>query len=486
MSLDETTEMDETLSCPWCGFRDPSDYAIQLHIEEHHTEDSPFAVPACPPSSSHSKAPRKSAARSPSRSEERWTKCTRQGCGEVVSLAEADEHLATHEAIAAVEDEDCRPHKNTHSLARSSLQAKAESKSPSSAKQLKRESQHKRRPASPNRSPVKSIRRYFFGVPPSNGSIRNPLQERREKGRLGTEDLGPHAFEKKMPADVRRALETGARPVHENHIDRRGQLVREVYIPNETSDLIRVLADLCSLDGTTTAHFCHPGTKHVRRIRCDGNFCGYWNIQMLLSYLHAAGPAADPPGRRLLPTVPQIQATIEAAWANGICAYGRTETGGILDSRKWIGTHEAAAYFMQTGVAVAATSFRRDVDTGRPAHAALLDSVEAYFLGGGARADGAVARGSAVVTQLPPIYLQRAGHSMTIVGLERRADGRRSLMVFDPSFETSETMMRLVEGRSVRARPETLLQAYRKGEDRLAEWREYEILALSGESGRGL
>ena len=51
-----------------------------------------------------------------------------------------------------------------------------------------------------------------------------------------------------------------------------------------------------------------------------------------------------------MPTIFEIQAFIEAAWDQGINARGRIETGGVRDTRKFIGTPEAQAVFVSLGV----------------------------------------------------------------------------------------------------------------------------------------
>lgn len=71
-----------------------------------------------------------------------------------------------------------------------------------------------------------------------------------------------------------------------------------------------------------------------------GSFCGYRNIQMLVSYLISAtetGSRAFPGG---VPNIFQLQDQIEDAWDNGCNSRGRTETGGIKGTRKFIGTQE--------------------------------------------------------------------------------------------------------------------------------------------------
>lgn len=81
-------------------------------------------------------------------------------------------------------------------------------------------------------------------------------------------------------------------------------------------------------------------------------------------------------------------------------------------------------------------------------------------------------------TLLPPIYLQQPGHSITIVGFERRRDGSSNLIVFDPMYSTSPAMHKLVGRKNIRtARPE-VLYAYRRGSGQLKKHAAFEILML--------
>lgn len=459
------------VSCPWCGFKADGEYAIHLHIEEHHTDDSPFAiretVPELPPRGGR-ETTEPQGPRPPS---EPWTKCTRRGCGEYVQFADIDEHLEMHEAVAAVEDDERRSSNESGSDGRTRLE-----KPRSRGQRTERRTGNSQKAESRERN---GILQYFSGTSSRAPSIpinfRNPLKTRQQNGRLGTAELGPHAFEKSMPSDVRRVLEQGGKPVYENKIGPKGKLVKEVSIPNETSRLVPILADLSSLDPTTTtAYYCDRRVRHIHKLRCDGNFCGYWNIQMLLTPLHAVSP--DPTYRdRALPTILQIQNTIEDAWDAGTCTYGRTETGGIRNTRKWIGTHETAAYFLHTGIPVTAMSFKSS-EGEPPAHTQLLDYIEAYFISGLDRAKKVDNHREVYITQLPPVYFQRAGHSLTIVGLERTDESDRELLMFDSSFATTEPMRKLVGGRNAHARVSTLMKPYRKDEEWLERWREFEIL----------
>ena len=82
-----------------------------------------------------------------------------------------------------------------------------------------------------------------------------------------------------------------------------------------------------------------------------------------------------------------------------------------------------------------------------------------------------------VMTNKPPIYFQHAGHSMTIVGLEAKKSGAVNLVVFDPMFNPSPAIKRLVGSNSFRVpKPERLLKAHRRGETYLGRYRDFEIL----------
>lgn len=105
------------------------------------------------------------------------------------------------------------------------------------------------------------------------------------------------------------------------------------------------------------------------------------------------------------------------------------------------------------------------------AHESLLGAIARYF------GRAAVNDGSRVYkTLLPPIYLQQPGHSITIVGFERRKDGTCNLMVFDPMYSTSPAMHKLLGRKNIKtARPE-VLHAYRRGSRQLRKHSAFEIL----------
>ncbi|WPH00824.1 Hypothetical protein R9X50_00365400 [Acrodontium crateriforme] len=453
---------ETTASCPFCPVTSESELAIQLHIDDCHSDDAPTTG-----------VDRRHNPGNPSRHNDTLAtpervRCDRVGCGEYIHCTEIDEHIAFHVANtsrnAAYDKDSKQSWAGASNPARSSADSSKakESQQPTGSKSDEsRNSQMKMPDFLPSNSPTRKQGHRQFHMP-----ISSP------PGRLGKRELGPHAFEKEMPDSVRRNLVNGAEPREVNCIGRNGKLQRVWTIENETPDVIPVLADLCALDPTTTAaYFCSSKIKHIVKIRCDGNFCGYWNIQMLLLHVQLTGGF---PNMNRLPNIFQIQETIETAWRNGICVYGKTETGGIQNTRKWIGTQEVVAYFTQIGVRVTPLAFDdKACSGGDTAVSTMLDHVEAFFMSG---LDCADTHGTSTITQLPPIYFQRYGHSMTIVGLERKIDGSRNLLVFDPSLTTSDGIRRLANRGGTRAEANILLEPYRRSDVELCRWDKFEIV----------
>ncbi|CAK3834972.1 Zinc finger with UFM1-specific peptidase domain [Lecanosticta acicola] len=455
--------MVERVTCPFgCGYRCDNEYSAQLHIEEHHTENSPFIARGNygPATNSGGDGPSKarSAASQESMPDDSWTRCTRPGCGEHVLLSEIDEHLDLHTAAALSEQEAQKAPPLPPRRKRSRSPAR-----PQSSRDLA-----VRSPRKLEKHHAGSILSLVSGTSTRTRTTVRRLKEPHKTGRLGKNELGPYAFEERMPDDVRRFLMRAARPTYVQRIGADGRLVQKAYVENETVGVVDVLSDLCALDKANAAtYLCHPKVRHIRKLNCTGNFCGYWSIQTVLTYVQYIKPR----GPQTLPNVIEMQELIEAAWEWGVCSYSRTETGGIKNTRKWIGTQECVAFFSAVGVQNEALCF----GGGEEDHAAeeLLDYVEAYFMGA---IDVAHKHGTSHITQLSPIYFQRRGHSMTIVGLERRVDGSRNLLVFDSSFETSNPMKRLVEGRRAHAMVEDILKPYRRSDSQLSDFKAFEIV----------
>lgn len=154
-------------------------------------------------------------------------------------------------------------------------------------------------------------------------------------------ELGPHAHEERMPEWLRKQLEIGAKVTIFNQINLAGRPVRVETIANEIQGIVPVLAQLCEQDtALSRVYLCHPDVTHVVKMAKEGGFCGYRNIQMLISYIRDAYSEGHERFLGRLPSVPQLQELIENAWDRGFNPMGRIETGGIRGTRKYIGTPE--------------------------------------------------------------------------------------------------------------------------------------------------
>jgi zinc finger-containing ubiquitin peptidase 1 len=149
-----------------------------------------------------------------------------------------------------------------------------------------------------------------------------------------------------MPSKLRRQLEEGGKVTYRTQISANGTLVKVPVISNETQNLIFTMSQLCSADeNVDQAWLCHPGIRHVGKQGKEGGFCGYRNIQMLISYIQAVKLPGQPFGEaeKGVPNIFRLQDWIEEGWDEGINANGRIETGGIRGTRKYIGTSEVTS-----------------------------------------------------------------------------------------------------------------------------------------------
>jgi hypothetical protein len=148
-----------------------------------------------------------------------------------------------------------------------------------------------------------------------------------------------------MPSWLKNMLEKGGRTSKQTHITTDGRLARQTTVENETDHLIPVIAKLCEQDKTVQRAFlCNPKVRHICKLSREGGFCGYRNIQMLVSYItktQSQGHTHFPHG---VPSILDLQDLIEQAWDMGFNSTGRTETGGIKGTRKFIGTPEVSYY----------------------------------------------------------------------------------------------------------------------------------------------
>jgi hypothetical protein len=132
---------------------------------------------------------------------------------------------------------------------------------------------------------------------------------------------------------------------------------------------------------------------------------------------------------------------------------------------------QAQALFLSAEIDCGVQMFSDNRDGSVEAHDSLFAAIETYF------AQAAVSDGSNVYkTLLPPIYLQQPGHSITIVGFERRRDGRCNLMVFDPMYSTSPAMHKLIGRKDIKSPRPEVLYAYRRMAKQLRKHAAFEIL----------
>ncbi|KAH7318786.1 peptidase family C78-domain-containing protein [Stachybotrys elegans] len=289
----------------------------------------------------------------------------------------------------------------------------------------------------------------------SASQVEESRTSRPKPPKLGKSELGRFANEKQMPRWLVSMLQ------------KNGEVCE--------SDILPVLKRLLSQSSITEhAYLCHPRVQHISKLKGEGGFCGYRNIQMLISNIVATRGCGSGRFGDRFPSVFEIQDLIEKAWDMGINAHGRLETGGIRGTRKFIGTPEAQALFRSLEIPCSVQALRSQDHI--EANTMLLQAIEGYFRDGCDASDTSTVR----LTALPPIYFQRRGHSMTIVGYEQLKNGNGQLLVFDPAYRDASSVRRLVhtEARCKAHEADYLLKAYRRGRRYLGRFNEFELLYL--------
>ncbi|KAJ5693344.1 hypothetical protein N7462_002767 [Penicillium macrosclerotiorum] len=449
-------------SCPFCPFVDSDASFVEQHIEFCHPENG-VSQSLSDPQGSERTNPTASYLLIDEESTEEYVECP-HGCGEVVTSAELSTHLDLHlaEGIALDEGGNSQPTFDTDAV--------------SSDYELPSDQDDHLDLQGSRKGGKRDVTRDFARANNTSKPTRakSPTRTRGPDGamRLGRSELGPHAHEKKMPSWLRKMLEKGGRTTKQTHITNDGRLARHTKVENETDHLIPVLAKLCEQDPSVQRAFlCSPNVRHICKMSREGGFCGYRNIQMLVSYIvksRSTGHDHFPEG---VPSILGLQDRIEQAWDMGFNSTGRTETGGIKGTRKYIGTPEAQALLQSLQIPCDAKSLN---DSGQlRACEALYMDIANYFRSVCSLEDTET---RVFKTDLPPIYFQHPGHSMTIVGFEIRDNGTANLLVFDPMFKTSPAIQRLI-GTSARAdNPGRLLKAYRRGTSYLQKYKIFELL----------
>jgi len=82
------------------------------------------------------------------------------------------------------------------------------------------------------------------------------------------------------------------------------------------------------------------------------------------------------------------------------------------------------------------------------------------------------------ISERPPLFFQHAGHSRTIVGIERLKSGKINLILFDPSKSPSTRAKEYARGKvdGKKNISDALLKPFRHCSDDLAKKKEYQIL----------
>lgn len=122
-------------------------------------------------------------------------------------------------------------------------------------------------------------------------------------------------------------------------------ITAETDTSNSVSGVVANLATLLEADeDVDVACLCNDSVRQIYRVEGEGNhFCGYRNMQMLLSVLTSSGDVPSTISDKILerrPTIPELQTAIEAAWDAGYNSHGKVLTGGIQGTRKHVGTPE--------------------------------------------------------------------------------------------------------------------------------------------------
>ena len=446
----------ESLNCPFCSVQQAEFGQLQLHIARKHpdtdtksrkspelTDAEVAQLLAFDEAGIPSELAFETTDSSPTPPDsEQWIECP---CGERIPLEDHDLHAHMHDLENMGTEATREPASDSDSPTQSTTQPL-----------------HKRSTSNGRLFPL-------FDVANWKKQSTSGAAESKTGTRLGKSELGPYAYENQMPDHLRRLIQST--PSTSQYLTYNGFELRVDILQNETTNLVTTLKKLSEADRSIRSgagHFCHPGVNHVGKLPREGGFCGYRNIQMLISYIRSCKEA---PGHAKfggkLPTIIQLQDMIENAWSHGYNSNGKLETGGIRGTRKHIGTSEAQALFQRFNIPCEAEAIR--TQGGHKAADQLIERMKLHFS----------------VSDSPPVYLQHKGHSMTVVGWEddsRSSNGPREsygvLIIFDPMFNVSKGLKALAARGGRYERETALLRAHRYGRGHFKRYNEFELLIL--------
>uniref|UniRef100_A0A0N5AMD1 Zinc finger with UFM1-specific peptidase domain protein n=1 Tax=Syphacia muris TaxID=451379 RepID=A0A0N5AMD1_9BILA len=170
-----------------------------------------------------------------------------------------------------------------------------------------------------------------------------------------------------------------------------------------------------------------PDVKSVRLAKhlvlhkiCSGDRgygCGYRNAQNIVSSLLFETEYRNALGFNATPSIKEIQTDIEKAWAHGFDPVGAAHfKGRLLGSKQWIGATEIAYHHVRIQLVDITL---RDKNEGQKL---MVDWIKRYFNS---------------MDPAFPLYLQRKGHSITVIGVEE-VIGDSNLLVYDPLVDPSK------------------------------------------------
>jgi hypothetical protein len=386
MAAAEATE----IACPFCGYKTTGEYQIlviptpvisraflanqfpqKLHLETEHPEDnnSPFVV--------HDDSNVAASLGAGEDEEIQFAHCPVEGCGEELLHTEFDSHLEMHEAELTQDDSDepTRGHASKRIKLDSKVKTSFDTTLSDALRNITDDEEPEARASQKRKQTTKEAWKGLFKRPESSyeGSVSS--SSKASRNRLGVSDsflgnihhqilrftkksqLGPHANEKRMPDWLVKVLQRDGERVVMERYDDEGILRKCRVTPNRAEGILPVLQQLLEQDrGVKWAFLCHPAVRHVSKLKREGmvdltikrililtfvgGFCGYRNIQMLSSYIVAVQSQGHENLKDRIPSIFEIQDHIEMAWDLGINKQGRTETGGIRGTRKYIGTSD--------------------------------------------------------------------------------------------------------------------------------------------------
>lgn len=229
---------------------------------------------------------------------------------------------------------------------------------------------------------------------------------------------------------------------------------------------------------------CSQTDQAIASLWDKGWSCGYRNCQTIMAYLEKQMERGSAVLRRV-PTVRGLQILLEEAWRDGFDPQGAFQLRHkVLGTQKWIGTTEVYTILAYLGVRSTILDF--DANQTNTSHDIMMDWLQSYFAPGQKNSNSnnafnalmqSSARSSKIVhvTNRPPVYMQNAGHSRTVVGMELHDNGTRHLVVLDPGRKTPRKTEQQSGGGSSRLTGVTLT-SFRLDTNTIARKSQYQLL----------